>query len=101
MLETAAQPERDPPETEISDSVKLVEASEREKVRVAVSPALSEVVSELRVMVGLRVSTVRVSELLGSVPSVLELPAASVNLADVTAISASVVLSAAGVKVAV
>ena len=85
---------------EISDSAKSVDASEREMVRLAVSPALSEAVSELRVMVGLRVSTVSVSELLRSAPSVLVLPAASVNLADATAISASVVLLAAGVKVA-
>ena len=101
MLETAVQLEREPPETETSVSTKLLDASEREKERVAVSPAWSEAVSELRAMVGLRASIVRVSELLRSAPSVLLLPAASVNLADVTAISASVVLLAAGVKVAV
>ena len=95
------KPEREPPEMEISDSAKSVDASEREKERLAVSPAWSEAVSELRLMVGLRVSTVRVSELLRSVPSVLVLPAASVNLADATAISASVVLLLVGVKVAV
>ena len=42
MLETAVQFERDPPVTETSDSMKLVEASERVKVRVDVSPALRE-----------------------------------------------------------
>ena len=101
MLEAAVQPERDPPEMEISDSAKLVEASEREKVRLAVSPAFKEETSDVTAMVGLTVSTVRVSELLGSAPSVLVLPAASVNLADATDITPSVVLSAAGVKVAV
>ena len=101
VLETAVQLESNPPETETSSIVKLVDASEMLKERVAVSPALSEEVSEVRAMVGLTVSTVRVSELLRSAPSVLELPAASVNLADATAISASVVLLSVGVKVAV
>ena len=92
--------ERDPPETEISDSTKLVEASEREKEREAVSPALSEEVSEVRAMVGLTVSTERVSELLESEPSRLLLPAASENLELATEMTPSVVLSAVGVKVA-
>ena len=42
MLETALQLESDPPETETSDSTKSVDASERVKVSVAVSPALRE-----------------------------------------------------------
>ena len=51
MLETAVQLESDPPETATSDSMKSVDASEREKVRVAVSPVLREEVSEVRAMV--------------------------------------------------
>ena len=81
--------------------MKSVDASEREKVRVAVSPALREEESEVRAMVGLTVSTERVSELLESEPSVLELPDESEKAADATEMSASVVLSAVGVKVAV
>ena len=92
--------ERVPPETETSEAVKSVDASEREKVRVAVSPALREEVSEVRAMVGLTVSTESVSELLESEPSVLELPDESEKAADATEMSASVVLSAVGVKVA-
>ena len=38
MLEAAVQLERDPPETVTSDSMKSVDASERVKVSVAVSP---------------------------------------------------------------
>ena len=92
--------ERVPPETETSEAVKSVDASEREKVRVAVSPALREEVSEVRAMVGLTVSTESVSELLESEPSVLELPDESEKAADVTEITASAVLPASGVKVA-
>ena len=92
--------ERVPPETETSEAVKSVDASEREKVRVAVSPALREEVSEVRAMVGLTVSMESVSELLESEPSVLELPDESEKAADATEMSASVVLSAVGVKVA-
>ena len=100
MLETAVQLERDPPETATSDSMKSVDASEREKVRVAVSPALREEESEVRAMVGLTVSIVSVSELLESEPSVLELPDESEKAADATEITPSVVLSVLGVKVA-
>ena len=100
MLETAVQLEREPPETETSVSTKLVDASEREKERVAVSPALSEEVSEVRAMVGLTVSMLRVSELLESEPSRLLLPAASENFELATEITPSVVLLFVGVKVA-
>ena len=93
--------ERDPPETEMSAVVKLVEASERVKVSVAVSPVLREEESEVRAMVGLTVSMERLSELLESEPSVLELPDESEKAADATEMSASVVLPAVGVKVAV
>ena len=103
MLETAVQLERDPPETETSDSMKSVEASERVKVSVEVSPALKESSASSSVMaiVGLTVSTVKVTELLASEPSALRLPAASENLEEATEINPLVVLSANGVKVAV
>ena len=101
MLETALQSERDPPETDTSDSMKSVAASERVKVRVAVSPALSEEVSEVRAMVGLTVSTVKVTELLASEPSRLLLPAESENFELATERTPSVVLLSVGVKVAV
>ena len=92
--------EREPPETATSASTKSVDASEREKERVAVSPALREEESEVRAMVGLTVSMESVSELLESEPSVLELPDELEKAADATEMSASVVLSAVGVKVA-
>ena len=73
MPETAFQLESDPPVTETSDSMKLVEASERVKVRVAVSPALRElsVSSSVMAMVGRTVSTVKVTVLLASFSSLL------------------------------
>ena len=100
MLETAVQLEREPPETETSVSTKLVDASEREKERVAVSPALREEVSEVRAMVGLTVSTERVSELLESEPSRLLLPAESQKAPEVTETMPSEMLLVVGVKVA-
>ena len=51
-------------------------------------------------MVGLRVSTVRVTELLASDPSALRFPEESENLDDATEITPLVVLSAEGVNVA-
>ena len=103
MLETAVQLESDPPETVTSDSTKSVEASERVKVSVAVSPALKELSasSSVMAMVGRIVSTVKVTELLASEPSLLVLPAASENLELATEITPLVVLSAVGVKVVV
>ena len=92
--------ERVPPETETSSTVKSVDDSERVKVRVAVSPALREEVSEVRAMVGLTVSMLRVSELLASEPSALELPAESEKTPEATEITPSVVLLLVGVKVA-
>ena len=92
--------ERDPPETERSETTKSVEGSERVSVRVAVSPTFKEETSEARAMVGLRVSMERVRELLGSEPSVLVLPAESENLELPTAMTPSEVLSELGVKVA-
>ena len=54
--------ERDPPDTETSDSMKSVEASERVNVRVDVSPTLKEssASSSVMAMVGGRVSTEKV-----------------------------------------
>ena len=75
MLETVVQLERDPPETVTSDSTKSVEASERVNVSTAVSPAFKEETSELMAIVGLTVSTLRVTVLLASAPSLLVLPA--------------------------
>ena len=103
MLETAVQLERDPPETVTSDSTKSVEASERVKVSVAVSPVLKEssASSSVMAMVGRTVSTVKVTELLASAPSLLVLPEESENLDEATEITPLVVLSVVGVKVAV
>ena len=81
--------------------MKSVDASEREKVRVAVSPVLRDATSELMAMVGLTVSMERVSELSASEPSALELPAASEKAALATEMTPSVLLLALGVKVAV
>ena len=77
-----------------------MDASESVKVRVAVSPALRDVMSELMAMVGLTVSTERVTELLASEPSALVLPEASENVELATEMTASAVLSVVGVKVA-
>ena len=100
MLETAVQLEIDPPEMETSASAKSVDASDRVKVRVAVSPVFKEETSELTAMVGLTVSTERVTELLLSLPSALVLPAESENFELATEMTPSVVLSAVGVNVA-
>ena len=77
-----------------------MDASESVKVRVAVSPALRDVMSELMAIVGLTVSTERVTELLASEPSALVLPEASENVKLATEMTASAVLSVVGVKVA-
>ena len=78
-----------------------MEASERVNVSTAVSPAFKEETSELMAMVGLTVSTERVTVLLLSEPSVLVLPAESENLEEATEIRPLAVLSAVGVNVAV
>ena len=77
-------PEIEPPEKVMSEAVKSVQFSESVKVRFAVSPAFKEEASELMAMVGLRVSTGRVTMLSASEPSLLILPSASENLADAT-----------------
>ena len=61
--------EREPPETETSSTVKSVESSESEKVRVVVSPAVRDVTSELMLMVGRTVSTESVTVLSASFSS--------------------------------
>ena len=66
MLETAVQLESDPPETVTSDSTKSVEASERVKVSVDVSPALKEssASSSVMAMVGLSLSKIEAVSLM-------------------------------------
>ena len=71
------------------------------KVRVAVSPAFNDVTSDEMAIVGLTVSTVRVTVLFEPEPFLLVLPAASENFVDATEITPLLVLSAVGVKVAV
>ena len=102
-METAVQLERDPPEIVTSDSTKSVEASERVKVRVDVSPALRELSASSSVieMLGWMVSTLKVTELFESEPSLLVLPAESENFELATEITPSEVLLSVGVKVAV
>ena len=93
--------EMEPPENAMSDKVKSVEGSEREKERVATSPRERVVMSEVRMIVGgTTVSTLRERELFGSAPSTLKLPDISVNLELATEIRASVAMSAVGVKMA-
>ena len=103
VLETAVQLESDPPVTVTSESKKPVEASERVKVRVDVSPALRELSASSSVIeiLGRMVSTLKVTELLASVPSLLVLPAESENFELATEITPSVVLLSVGVKVVV
>ena len=84
VLEIAVQLDSDPPEMEISDSMKLVDASEREKVRVAVSPAFNEETSELMEMVGDVVSFAEVSE-----ACVAVLPAKSLTSAEMVRLPSS------------
>ena len=83
--------------------MKSDDASERVKVMVEVSPALSEssASSSVRAMVGRRVSMERETELLESEPSLLVLSAESENAEEPTEITPLALLSAAGVKVAV
>ena len=78
-----------------------MEASERVNVSAAVSPAFKEETSELMAMVGLTVSTLRVTVLFESAPSLLVLPAESENFELATETTPFVVLSAVGVNVAV
>ena len=101
MLEIGVQPESDPPETVTSAAAKSVESSESEKEREEDSPAFRESTSDEMAMDGLRVSMERVSELLLSELSVLELPAASEKVEEATDMTPSVVLLSVGVKVAV
>ena len=68
--------------------------------RVSVSAKGWEKVMEMA-MVGRTVSTVKVTELLASAPSLLVLPAESENLEEATEITPLVVLLVVGVKVAV
>ena len=91
----------------MSVALKSVAAFVSVKPITAVSPASSAVLSLVMVMVGAVVSvtttvlTVMLTLLLASAPSVLALPAASVNLPLETLTVAAVVLLAVGVNVAV
>ena len=80
----------------------MEEASERVKVSADVSPTPRELSSSSSVMamVGLMVSTLKVTELLASEPSLLALLAASVKAALPTEITPLAVLLLVGVKVA-
>ena len=82
--------------------MKLEEASERVKVTVVVSPAFKESSSSFSVMamVGLMVSTLKVTELLASEPSLLVLPAASEKVPSAMEMTPLAVLLLVGVKVA-
>ena len=101
MLEDAAKLDNDPPDTLISSSTKSVEALERVKVTVVVSPDFNDESADVIAIVGLTVSIDKVKVLLLSDPSVFVLLAESENLFEATLITPSVVLSAVGVNVAV
>lgn len=65
-----------PPETVISEAVKVVEASLSVKVKVAESPVMRLVLLVLKAIVGTTVSTEKMTELLASEPSALAFPMA-------------------------
>ena len=90
----------EPPLAVTSSTVKSVEASDKVKVMVAVSPTPSSALLVVIATVGGVVSLV--STVMETEPAlVLALPAASVNLLASTETTPSVVLLAVGVKVAV
>ena len=101
MLDDAAKLDNAPPETLISLSTKSVDASERVKVTVVVSPFANDAAPDVIAMVGLTVSieSVKVLSLLD--PSAFSLPAESENFDEATLITALLVLSDVGVNVAV
>ena len=74
MLDDAAKLDNSPPETLISSSIKSLDASERVKVTVVVSPAFNDEASDVIAIVGLTVSTDKVKVLLSSDPSAFSLP---------------------------
>ena len=69
-------------------------------MRVAVSPVLNDVTSDVTATVGLMVSMERVTELLASEPSALVAPLELEKTPDPIEMTPSVVLSAVGVNVA-
>ena len=101
MLDDAAKLDNAPPETLISLSTKSVDASERVKVTVVVSPAFNDEALDIIAMVGLTVSIESVKVLFASDPSALLLPAESENFDEATLITPLLVLSDVGVNVAV
>ena len=101
MLDDAAKLDNSPPETLISLSTKLVDASERVKVTVVVSPDFNDEALDVIAMVGLTVSILRVKVLFASDPSAFSLPAELENFDEATLITPLLVLSDVGVNVAV
>ena len=101
MVPLPAKLERVPPETVISEAVKVVEASLSVKVKVAESPVIRFVLFELKEIVGATVSTTKASVLLASAPSELRFPAASEKTPLATLTTPVVVLLTVGVKSAV
>ena len=98
---TLLKVESDPPETVISSIVKSVEDSLNVNVIRAVSPAFREVTSEVTMIVGKTVSIVNVTVLFASIPSILKLPAISVNELFTTPTTPFAILFVSGVKTAV
>ena len=90
-----------PPVTVTSEATKLVDASLRVKVSVAVSPAMRLDLLLVTAIVGIRVSTAKVTVLFASAPSALALPAASVNTPLATLTTPFALLLAVGVNSAV
>ena len=90
-----------PPETVISEAVKVVDASLRVKVIVVVSPAIKLVLLALTEIVGTTVSTAIETKLLASEPSAFKLPAASVKIPLDKLTTPLVALLAVGVNKAV
>ena len=100
------KPDRVPPLTAIPAAVKVVDASDKVKVRMADWPTAKDAMSLAMAIVGAVVSgttvfTVMFTVLSLSAPSVLALPAASVNVELATLMTAGIVLLVAGVKIAV
>ena len=79
MLDDDAKLDNSPPETLLSSSIKSLDASERVKVTVVVSPAFNDEASDVIAIVGLTVSTDKVKLLLSSDPSAFSFPAESEN----------------------
>ena len=86
--------------TATSDELKSVDDSLKVNEIVAVSPAFTDDLLLVIAIVGTTVSTVIVTVLFASVPSVLKFPAASLNVLLATDTTPLAVLLVVGVKVA-